>query len=142
MPNVEVGIRVFLPDIPCVDRGPRCAAIEGATDDILTRYERDGYLDDDLASRPQGTEEEEKRHLALLRKFWSQIRVPDVSDPVCDNYFEWRKGKLKQGTGERTTDRTWYYSFSGHRTFVTRLGSAWISIRLRQRIGSVAMRAP
>jgi integrase len=74
-------------------------------EDILARYEQDGYLDDDLASRPQGTEEEEKRHVALLRKFWSQIRVPDVSDPVCDNYFEWRKGKLKQGTGERTTDR-------------------------------------
>lgn len=43
----------------------------------------------------------------MLREFWSQIRIQDVSDLTCDSYFEWRTKpvNLKQGEGRRTTDR-------------------------------------
>ena len=75
--------------------------------DILDRYEADGYLDENLENRPAATEAEEKRHCAILRKFWTEIRVQDVFDPTCDSYFLWRKRpeNLKQGKGRRTTDR-------------------------------------
>ena len=75
--------------------------------EILDRYEEDGYLDENLENRPLGTEAEEKRHCVVLRKFWTEIRYQDVSDPNCDSYFLWRKRpeNLKQGKGRRTTDR-------------------------------------
>jgi hypothetical protein len=75
--------------------------------EILDRYEEDGYLDENLENRPAGTEAEEKRHCLTLRKFWTEIRFQEVSDPNCDSYFLWRKRpeNLKQGNGRRTTDR-------------------------------------
>lgn len=75
--------------------------------DILDRYEKDGYLDVNLESRPATTEADEKRHCTTLREFWVEIRFPDVSDLKCDSYFEWRKTpeNLRQGTGRRATDR-------------------------------------
>lgn len=74
-------------------------------EDILKNYEQDGYPDETLAKRTERTEKDEKRHLALLRKFWPMILVQDVCDPVCDRYFRWRKRNLRQGSGERSTDR-------------------------------------
>lgn len=75
--------------------------------DNIGRYEADGFLDENLETRPPKTEADEKRHCVMLRKFWSEIRVQDVSDLVCDSYFEWRTkpANLKQGKGRRTTDR-------------------------------------
>jgi len=75
--------------------------------DIIGRYEADGFLDESLEARPPKTEADEKRHCAMLRQFWSEIRIQDVSDLICDSYFEWRTkpANLKQGEGRRTTDR-------------------------------------
>jgi hypothetical protein len=76
-------------------------------EEIIERYEHDGYLDENLEGRPAETEAEEKRHCVILRKFWTQILYRDVSDPICDSYFLWRKRpeNLQQGKGRRTTDR-------------------------------------
>ena len=71
------------------------------------RYEADGYLDRDLAIRTAKTEADEKRHCKTLRLFWGAIKVANVSDITCDDYARWRKDpkRLKQGTGDRITDR-------------------------------------
>ena len=75
--------------------------------EVIDRYEADGYLDRDLAKRPSKTETDEKRHCQTLRQFWDNIRVAAVSDITCDDYSGWRKDpkRLKQGIGDRTTDR-------------------------------------
>jgi predicted DsbA family dithiol-disulfide isomerase len=59
----------------------------------------------------------------ILRKFWTEIRGQDVSDPTCDSCFFGRKRpeNLKQGKGRRTTDRelnTLNYAFK----YAKRLG--------------------
>ena len=75
--------------------------------EVITRYEADGYLDRDLAIRTAKTEADEKRHCKTLRLFWGAIKVANVSDITCDDYARWRKDpkRLKQGTGDRITDR-------------------------------------
>jgi integrase len=75
--------------------------------EVITRYEADGYLDRDLAKRPPKTEADERRHSQTLRLFWGGIKVAAVIDITCDNYALWRKSpkRLKQGTGDRITDR-------------------------------------
>ncbi len=67
-------------------------------------YEHDGYLDKHLQPRIGKTRSDEERH-ADSSKFWGKVLVPDVSDAACDEYAEWRKKRIRQGTGERTVDR-------------------------------------
>ncbi len=75
--------------------------------EVITRYEADGYLDRDLAKRTAKTESDEKRHCKTLWLFWGAIKVANVSDITSDDYARWRKDpkRLRQGTGDRITDR-------------------------------------
>ncbi len=72
---------------------------------IIARYERDGYLDKHLQPRMGKTRADEERHCKSLLQFWGKVLVVDVSDASCDEYAEWRKKRIRQGTGERTIDR-------------------------------------
>jgi hypothetical protein len=73
--------------------------------EVIRRYMNDGFLDRHLLSRPETTEDDERRHCETLLEFWDSVPVEDVCDMVFDDYRGWRLKNLRQGEGLRTTDR-------------------------------------
>ena len=60
---------------------------------------KDGFLDRHLLTRPEATEEDERRNCETLLDFWDSVAVEDVCDMVFDDYRDWRLENLRQGEG-------------------------------------------
>lgn len=73
--------------------------------EVIQRYMKDGFLDRHLLSRPETTEDDERRNCETLLELWDSVPVEDVCDMVFDDYRGWRLKNLRQGEGLRTTDR-------------------------------------
>ena len=73
--------------------------------EIISRYQKDGYLDKNLNGRAGGTLIEETRNCGTLLEFWKAIPVNAVTDAVCDRYRDWRIKRTKNGKGKRVIDR-------------------------------------
>ena len=73
--------------------------------EIISRYQKDGYLDKNLNGRAGGTLVEETRNCGTLLEFWKTIPVNAVTDAVCDRYRDWRIKRTKSGKGKRVIDR-------------------------------------
>lgn len=72
--------------------------------DVIRRYQKDGYLDKHLLPRPESTRASQERHCHTLLPFWDSIEVKAVSDPVCDDYRDWRLARITKGEGLRAID--------------------------------------
>ena len=65
--------------------------------DVIRRYQRDGYPDKHLLSRPESTRASEEQHCHTLLPFWNSIELTAVTFPVCDDYRDWRLGSRHKG---------------------------------------------
>jgi hypothetical protein len=72
--------------------------------DVIRRYQKDGCPDKHLLSRPESTRASKEQHCHTLLPFWDSIDVTNATDPICDNYRDWRLGRITKGEGLRTID--------------------------------------
>src|ERR1035438_446985 len=72
--------------------------------DVIRRYEKDGYPDKHLLSRPESTRASEGQHCHTLLPFWNSIELTAVTFPVCDDYRDWRLARVTKGEGLRAVD--------------------------------------
>jgi integrase len=87
------------------DKDPYAEPEAATVGEIISRYQKDGYLDKNLSGRTGGTLVEEERNCGKLLQFWSAIPVATVTDAICDRYRDWRIKRVKSGTGKRVIDR-------------------------------------
>ena len=72
--------------------------------EIVRRYQKDGYPDRHKQPRQGRTLESETRNCTMILKFWDKLPVVETSLVLLDNYHEWRKKRIKRGTGDRAVD--------------------------------------
>ncbi len=72
--------------------------------ECLDRYEEDGYPDRKRKARPVSTHKAEATNVQVLRAFWSEIPIDDITVATCDKYHDRRVSEVSRGSGDRTVD--------------------------------------
>ena len=72
--------------------------------EVIHNYQQDGYPDRQRAARRPETQKAEEGYCNILLEFWQKISVGEVTLKTCDQYFDWRRGTLTRGSGERSVD--------------------------------------
>ena len=67
--------------------------------DVIRRYQKDKYPDNQRQKRPARSHELEERHCLTLLLFWDEIPVDDVTNGTCDRFCDLR-GKLVEEARE------------------------------------------
>ena len=73
--------------------------------DVIRRYQKDDYPDDQRQKRPDRAHELETRFCTNLLPFWDTINVDSVTNATCDRYCDYRVKLIKAAQADRDGTR-------------------------------------